>query len=59
MNPSAQVYELIAILIGAKSGEKCPRAGTWKLLSDASVAQQLNKGDTMPQHNSNPVHWRL
>jgi len=30
MNPSTQVYELIAILIGANSGEKCPLTGTWK-----------------------------
>ena len=59
VNPSTQVYELIAILVGAKSGEKCPMDGTWKLLGDAGVAIQLNKGDTLPQHEGNAAHWHF
>jgi hypothetical protein len=58
-NPSTQVYELIAILIGARTGQKCPITGTWKLIGDASVMIQLNKGDKMPAHNANAVCWQL
>jgi hypothetical protein len=58
-NPSTQVYELIAILVGAKSGEKCPLAGTWTHLEDASVSVKLQQGDTMPTHDNKPTHWRF
>jgi hypothetical protein len=58
-NPSTQAYELIAILIGARTGEKCPITGNWKLVGNASVATQLKKGDRMPSHNDNAAHWRL
>jgi hypothetical protein len=59
VNPSTQVYELIAILIGARTGEKCPISGTWKLIGNARVRIQLNKGDKMPPHNGNAVYWQL
>lgn len=58
-NPSTQVYELIAILIGARTGEKSPITGTWKLVGDASVTIQLNKGEYMPPHDDNSAHWQL
>ena len=57
-NPSSQVYELIAILIGVKTGEKCPLTGTWILVGD-TVTVQLNKGDRVPPHNMVAVCWRL
>lgn len=59
INPSTQVYELIAILTGSQSGEKCPITGTWKILDDFSVSKQLVKGATMPQHNDRSVRWIL
>ena len=59
VNPSTQVYELVAILLGARSGEKCPIAKTWKLLVNPSITIQLNKGDTMPRYEDQPAHWRL
>jgi len=59
VNPSTQVYELVAILIGVKSKEKCPLTGKWKLLGDASVTVKLSKGETMPQHDGNAAHWHL
>ena len=59
VNPSTQVYELVAILIGAKSDEKCPRAGTWKLISDGAIAIRCNKGEVLPPHRAEPAHWRL
>jgi hypothetical protein len=58
-NPSTQVYELIAVLIGAKSGVKCPIGDTWKLVGDARVTVVLDKGENVPQHNATAVHWQL
>lgn len=58
-NPSTQVYELIAILIGVRTGEKCPITGAWKLIGDAGVMIQLTKGANMPAHEGHAVHWRL
>ncbi len=58
-NPSTQVYELIAILIGARTGEKCPITGAWKLVGDVSVMIQLSKNDKMPTHGDNAAHWHL
>ena len=58
-NPSTQVYELVARLIGASTGEKCPIAGTWRLMSDKAVTAALNKGDVMPKHNDAPAHWLI
>ena len=59
VNPSTQVYELVGILIGAKSGEKCSLPGTWKLLGDAEVTIDATKGDAMPLHKGNTAHWHL
>jgi len=58
-NPSSQIYELIAILIGKKSGEKCPLAGTWKHIANNSIAIILRKGETISDHEGAPVHWQL
>ena len=58
VNPSTQVYELIAILIGARTGEKCPITGSWKLIGDARVAIQISKGKDMPTHSNNAVNWQ-
>jgi len=59
VNPSTQVYELIAILIGARTNERCPITGTWNLIGDASDTIQLDKGDIMPTHNNNAANWYL
>jgi hypothetical protein len=59
VNPSSQVYELIAILIGARTGAKCPIAGTWTLIGDASITIRLEKGESMPTHRNNEVGWKL
>jgi hypothetical protein len=59
VNPSTQVYKLVAILIGVKSGEKCPLAGTWKLRGNASVTHESLLGDLMPQHEGSVVYWHL
>jgi RloB-like protein len=58
VNPSTQVYELIAILIGARTGKKCPITGKWKLIGDGSVTIQLSKGVDMPSHSHNSANWQ-
>jgi hypothetical protein len=58
VNPSTQVYELIAILIGVRTGKKCPIEGRWKLTSDASITVDLRKGNNMPSHGGNPANWQ-
>ncbi len=58
-NPSSQVYELIGILLGARTGEKCPIHGDWMLSDNPSVKKTLNKGDDMPNYENNETHWRL
>ena len=59
VNPSTQVYELIAFLIGSPTGEKCPITGSWRLVGDASVTVQCKKGDEMPDHRQEAVKWLL
>ena len=57
-NPSSQVYELIARLIGVQSNERCPIGGDWKPLGGTSVSA-FSKGDLMPQINSEIFVWQL
>ncbi|MGL4421494.1 MAG: RloB family protein [Gemmataceae bacterium] len=59
INPSTQVYELIAILIGAYSGDRCPIAGEWKLVADKTAVIKLQKGDPVPDHGDASAHWQL
>ena len=59
LNPSTQVYELIALLIGVRTGKRCPVTGTWKLIGDNTVTIQVDKGAKMPVHDKNPVTWQL
>jgi hypothetical protein len=58
-NPSTQVYELVAVLIGIKSGEKCPLDGKWKLVGDPRVVVEVAKGQTMPTHKNDTAHWYI
>ena len=57
-NPSSQVYELIALLIGVRSNEKCPIGGDWKPLGGTSIAT-FSKGDVLPDVNSEIVVWQF
>ncbi|MGL4463084.1 MAG: RloB family protein [Planctomycetia bacterium] len=54
VNPSTQVYELVAILVGARFGEKCPIGGVWELIENPGDKNTLQKGEPMPRR-----HWRL
>ena len=59
VNPSTQVYELVAILIGARSGERCPIRGEWKLVADPTVAIRLEKGEVIPNRGDQAANWRI
>lgn len=58
VNPSSQVYELIARLIGVQTNERCPIGGNWKPLGRTSISE-FSKGDLLPQLNSEIVVWQL
>ena len=58
-NPSTQVYELVARLIGVKTDDRCPIQGVWRLVADPSVFVPLQKGDPIPDHEGSPAHWQL
>jgi hypothetical protein len=58
-NPSSQVYELIATLIGVSSPERCPLDGMWKLVNNTTVTADLKKGDSIPLYSDESWHWRL
>jgi RloB-like protein len=59
VNPSSQVYELIAILVGVQSGKKCPIQGRWEPISDDKIPIHLTKGGNMPSHNDTSVKWQF
>ena len=59
VNPSTQVYELIAMLIGVWTGKKCPVEGSWDLTSDDKITIYIAKGDEMPSHDENSVKWQI
>ncbi|WP_165226135.1 RloB family protein [Aquisphaera insulae] len=57
VNPSTQVFELVAILIGAKTAERCPIAGRWRSAGSSSVTVEFVRGDRLPEHEGRPVRW--
>jgi hypothetical protein len=58
-NPSTQVYELIAILVGVRAGKMCPLTGRWKLIGGAGGAIPRTKGTAMPTHKDSTATWQF
>lgn len=58
-NPSTQIYELVAMLLGARSGTRCPISGVWSLVANRAVTAQIQKGDVMPNHSGGNVLWSI
>lgn len=58
-NPSTQVYELIATLIGVRTGEKCPVDGKWILIGKSEISCQVKQGEGMPNHDGDVAHWQI
>lgn len=43
----------------AKTGEKCPESGVWKVVGYPSTTAPIAKGNTMPPYASKAVTWSL
>tara|TARA_B100000949_G_scaffold151112_1_gene132746 strand:- start:5560 stop:5733 length:174 start_codon:yes stop_codon:yes gene_type:complete len=43
----------------AKTGEKCPESGVWKVNSTPSTTAPISKGNVMPPYNNRAVIWKL
>jgi len=56
-NPSTQVYELVARLLGTESSEVCPLTGSWTPLVD-TVAAEFTKGIAVPEFKGKAVTWK-
>ena len=58
-NLSSQVYERVAFVIGACTGERCPVEGTSALVCDTRIIKDMTEGAPMPDHNGSHVRWKL
>lgn len=43
----------------AKTGEKCPESGIWKVVGTPSTTAPIAVGNKMPPYNRKAVTWRL
>jgi hypothetical protein len=43
----------------ARTGEKCPESGIWKVQGTPSTTAPIAKGNTMPPYNNQAVTWVL
>jgi hypothetical protein len=43
----------------AKTGQKCPESGIWKVVGIPSTTAPIAKGNTMPPYDGKAVTWEL
>ena len=43
----------------AKTGEKCPESGVWKVVGEPSTTAPIAEDNTMPPYKGNAVTWEL
>ncbi len=43
----------------ARTGEKCPETGVWKVSGDTADTVSVNRGAKMPSHNDKAATWEL
>ena len=43
----------------ARTGEKCPESGIWKVVGTPSTTAPIAVGNTMPPYNGQAVTWFL
>ena len=43
----------------AKTGEKCPESGVWKVQGTPSTTAPIAAGNTMPPYDGRAVTWQL
>lgn len=43
----------------ARTGERCPESGVWKVVGYPSTTAPIAKGNVMPPYNGQAVVWEL
>jgi hypothetical protein len=43
----------------ARTGERCPESGVWKVVGNPSTTAPIAKHNVMPPYNNQAVTWRL
>lgn len=43
----------------AKTGEKCPESGVWKVVGNPTTTAPIAKGNRMPPYKGKAVTWKL
>lgn len=43
----------------AKTGERCPESGVWKVVGNPSTTAPIAKGNVMPPYSGQAVTWKL
>lgn len=43
----------------ARTGEKCPERGVWKVVGTPTTTAPIAKGNTMPPYAGKAVTWKL
>ncbi|MFI6130060.1 hypothetical protein [Micromonospora sp. NPDC051141] len=43
----------------ARTGERCPESGVWKVVGTPSTTAPIAKNNTMPPHGGRAVTWQL
>lgn len=43
----------------ARTGEKCPESGVWKVTSTPSTTAPIAKSNRMPPYSGKAVTWKL
>lgn len=43
----------------AKTGEKCPESGVWRVVGTPTTTAPIAKGNTMPPYQGKAVTWEL
>ena len=67
LNRAGQVLYVYSYIINimypigttARTGEKCPESGIWKVIGSPSTTAPIAKGNTMPPYGGKAVTWKL
>ena len=43
----------------AKTGEKCPESGVWKVVGNPTTTAPIAKGNRLPPYDGRAVTWKL
>ncbi|SMF33140.1 hypothetical protein SAMN05428998_111105 [Tistlia consotensis USBA 355] len=43
----------------ARTGERCPESGVWKVVGTPTTTAPIAKGNVMPPYNNRAVTWSL